>query len=326
MPGHATAANKAYPQYDGGSFSKYRHFTFNPAVDSVYTFLSGILHEVNGMFPSGLIHLGGDEVAFGIQAWAGKPGIADMMTKYQLPDLEGLEHYFFKRMADTVTRMGDEVLCWDEAASTDLPAKNTIVFWWRQNEPAQLELALQKKYKIVLCPRLPLYFDFVQDSSHISGRRWNDEYFNTIDDIYNFPDRQMPSDEKESAYVLGIQANLWTETVGSTKRLDFMTFPRLAAVAESGWTNQAVKNEVSFNDRLKSELAQYDKAGIYYFNPFDPSAHPEAVDFMPVAPKPARVDRLHHKRHEEHHSRKSHGGKHSGKAHQTKPKKHHKPQ
>jgi len=325
MPGHATAANRAYPEFDGGSFSKYKHFTFDPANEKTYEFLADILKEVNGLFPSHMIHLGGDEVALGIQAWAGRPGISDMMAKNKFTSLDELEHYFFRRMADTVIGLGDKVLCWDEAASSDLPALKTIVFWWRQNVPSQLELALQKRYDVVLCPRLPLYLDFVQDKSHISGRKWEGEYFNSVSDIYNFPDQQLPSDQVKSPLILGIQANIWTETVGSPRRLDFMTYPRIAALAEAAWTNAAQKNEASFNDRLKAQLPLYDKDGIYYYNPFNPTVHPEAVDFAPVIFKPSEKNSRHkHNHHKEVRHHKKYNDNPSRKKAHSKKSHHHK--
>ncbi len=286
MPGHATAANKAYPEFSGGSIAKYPNFTFDPANEKTYQFLADILKETTSLFPSKMIHLGGDEVALGMQAWAGRPAIMDMLAKNKFTSLTDLEHYFFRRMADSVIGMGSKVLCWDEAATADLPADKTIVFWWRQNVPSQLTLALQKKYEIVLCPRLPLYFDFVQDKDHVSGRKWSGVYFDSESDVYNFPDKQMPADVLQSNQILGIQANLWTETVGSDKRLDFMIFPRIAAMAEAAWTDSASKNESSFNERLKSNFLLYDKDGIYYYNPFDSSMHPEAIDFAPNLVKP----------------------------------------
>ena len=299
MPGHATAANKAYPEYSGGSVAKYPNFTFDPANEKTYQFLTDILKETNSLFPSGMIHLGGDEVALGIQAWAGRPAITDMLAKNNFGSLADLEHYFFRRMADTVIKMNDKILCWDEAAETDLPADKTIVFWWRQNVPSQLWLALQKKYQVVLCPRLPMYFDFVQDKSHIAGRRWSSTQFNTVSSVYNFPYKEFPADEIQSPLVLGLQANLWTELVESERRLDFMVFPRLAALSEAAWTEAARKDEASFNERLKLNFQWYDKAGIYYFNPFDTTLHPEPVDFAPkIVVKPVK-----HKKHG--HGRKS---------------------
>ena len=319
MPGHATAANKAYPEYTGGSVAKYPNFTFDPANEKTYQFLADILKETNSLFPAGMIHLGGDEVALGIQAWAGRPAIMEMLAKNNFSSLADLEHYFFRRMADSVIKMNSKILCWDEAAETDLPADKTIVFWWRQNVPSQLRLALQKKYQVVLCPRLPMYFDFVQDKSHIAGRRWSSTQFSPVSNVYNFPYKEFPADEIQSPLILGVQANLWTELVESPKRLDFMIFPRLAALSEAAWTDSARKDETSFNERLKLNFPWYDKAGIYYFNPFDITMHPEPVDFAPkIIVKPEK-----HKRHG--HGRKLKVSGHHNKSSEAKAgvKKHH---
>jgi hexosaminidase len=107
---------------------------------------------------------------------------------------------------------------------------------------------------------------------------------------------------------LGIQANIWTELIGSPKRLDYMIFPRMAALAEAAWTDSARKDEASFNERLKANFPLYDKDNIYYYNPFDPGAHPEAIDF---APKPVVKPEKHRR------GRKS--KEHHGKNHKTKP-------
>jgi len=280
MPGHATAANKAYPEFTGGSVAGYPNFTFNPANENTYQYLADIIKETNTLFPAHMIHLGGDEVALGIKAWSLDTTIARMMQKKNFEGVNELERYFFKRMTDTVTSLGSKILAWDEATGTDLPAGKTIIFWWRQNLPGQLHLALQKNYQVVLCPRLPLYFDFVQDSGHISGRKWNGVY-NRVNNVYNFPDTQTPVEELNSKLIIGVQANIWTESIGSEKRLDFMLFPRIAGLAEAGWTAPELKNEESFNERLKAGFKNYDNAGIYYYNPFDPSFHPEVVDFAP---------------------------------------------
>ncbi len=296
MPGHATAANKAYPEFSGGSIAKYQNFTFDPANEKTYHFLADILKETNTLFPSQMIHLGGDEVALGIQAWSGRPTITDMMLKNKYTSLTDIEHNFFRRMADTVISLNDKILCWDEAVGTDLPPDKTIIFWWRQNLPFQLQLALQKKYQVVLCPRLPMYFDFVQDKTNLSGRKWTGGNFNSESDVYNFPDKQLPADELQSNQILGIQANLWTETVGSEKRLDYMIFPRIAALSEAAWADTASKNEAAFNERLKLDFPFYDKEGIYYYNPFNPLLHPEAIDFTPHIPKPEKHRRHHRAR------------------------------
>ena len=87
MPGHATAAAKAYPEFSGGGSAKYPDFTFNPGKEGTYLFLTNILREVSDLFPSKFIHLGGDEVSFGNQQWVNFPEIQQLMKRENLKDL-----------------------------------------------------------------------------------------------------------------------------------------------------------------------------------------------------------------------------------------------
>ncbi|HET6999933.1 MAG TPA: beta-N-acetylhexosaminidase [Puia sp.] len=278
MPGHATAATRAYPILSGGDAPNYPGFTFDPAKDETYTYLTNILKELRTLFPSGIIHLGGDEVAFGIAAWSKNSGVAKLMAANQFTELNQVEHYFLRRMADSVLKFSNDIMCWDEAVSAGLPVSRTYVSWWRQNHPESLNEAISKGYKIVLCPRLPMYLDFVQDSTHQSGRKWDKTKFNSYLDLYHFPENSIAADVYGKMNILGIQGNLWTETVSSKKRLQYLIFPRMAALAEAGWTAASAKNDEPFNTRLKAHLILYNRANIYYYNPFQPDQHPEAID------------------------------------------------
>jgi hexosaminidase len=278
MPGHATAANRAYPAFSGGDAPGYPAFTLDPANDKTYAYLTNILKEIRTLFPSGIIHLGGDEVAFGIAAWEKNPGVTKLMAANQMTDLNQVEHYFLRRMGDSVLKFSNYLMCWDEAVPAGLPVRNTYVCWWRQNHPESLNEAISKGYKIVLCPRLPLYLDFVQDSTHRSGRKWDKIKFNSYLDIYHFPENSIASDVYDKPNILGLQGNLWTEAVISKKRLQYLIFPRMASLAEAGWTAGPAKNDSLFNARLKAHLLLYDEKNIYYYNPFHPGQHPEPVD------------------------------------------------
>jgi hexosaminidase len=281
MPGHASAANRAYPEFSGGNTPGYDGFTFDPSNDETYAHLTGILRELNGLFPYGVIHLGGDEVAMGITAWSKNPGVIKFMAANHMTELNQAEHYFLRRMADSVLKFSNDVMCWDEAVPAGLPIDKTFVCWWRQNKPESLNEAISKGYKVILCPRLPLYFDFVQDSSHRSGRKWDKKYFNAYLNLYHFPENSIAAGFSDKTNIVGLQGNLWTEKVISKKRLQYLIFPRMAALAEAGWTAAPAKNDTGFNTRLKAHLLLYDAKNIYYYNPFDPHQHPEAIDVKP---------------------------------------------
>ena len=276
MPGHATAANRAYPQYSGGGNEQHPEFTFDPGNPETYTYLSNILREVNALFPSGMLHLGGDEVSFGSDKWVQNEGIKHLMTVHQLKDLKAVEHYFMKRMADSVYKLNAKLLVWDEIADIDLEKDKTIIFWWRQDKPQQLQTALDKGYQTVLSPRLPYYFDFVQDSSHQAGRKWG-KFYNPLQDVYSFSADSLIKNKDQLKLIQGIQANLWTETVTNNNRLDYLLFPRLAALAEAAWSSDENKDFKNFEGRLKRHLLLYREQEIYFYNPFNPSERPEPV-------------------------------------------------
>ncbi|KLT65512.1 beta-N-acetylhexosaminidase [Pedobacter sp. BMA] len=274
MPGHATAANRAYPAFSGGGSPKYPEFTFNPGKEETYAYLSSILQEVDVLFPSQMIHIGADEVHFGNAHWNKDEAVQQLIKKQNFKDLPEVEAYFVKRMADSIKNMNNEVLAWDEIVSGKLSTDKTTVFWWRHDKPEVLKQALQKGFKVVLCPRLPLYFDFVQDSSQVLGRKWSGSFV-PVQNVYNFPGAAVTDLPNAGNLIRGMQANLWTEAFVENQQLDYMLFPRMAALAEAAWTNQAGKNYEGFSDRLKKHFRLYSLDGLYFFNPFRPKTSPE---------------------------------------------------
>jgi len=115
--------------------------------------------------------------------------------------------------------------------------------------------------------------DFVQDGSHSVGRFWNG--YNRIEDVAAFPEPVMHLAKGYEEQILGLQMSLWTERVADARRLDFMTFPRLAGVAEAAWTPAASKEPTLFMRKLPRFLRWLDTKDIYYYNPFDPKSTPE---------------------------------------------------
>lgn len=267
MPGHATAANRAYPFLSGGGNDKHPDFTFHPAKNSTYSFLTNVLREVKSLFPSDYVHLGGDEVAFGSDAWNSDSKVQELKRSAGLKTNKAVEEYFIRRMADSVAEMNGKIIVWDEMADAGLSADRTIMMWWRHDKPEQLNKILSKGYQTLLTPRLPMYFDFVQQENHRYGRKWG-KAFNPLLDVYNFAGDELDSLGAKKGQILGIQANLWTETVTNTNRLDYLVFPRIAALAEAAWTPGGKRNFEQFSTTLKKHLLLYRDQGLYYFDPF----------------------------------------------------------
>lgn len=276
MPGHATAANMAYPEMSGGGTPEHPEFTFNVGKEEVYTFLTDVLKEVAALFPSPYLHIGGDEVSFGIKAWETDPHIQALIRREGMKNVKDAERYFMLRMADTVRSLGKTLVGWDELLDLNVSNSKTLIMWWRHDRVNQLKKSLSGGYATVMCPRRPLYFDFIQYGGHKWGRVWNG--FCPLEDVYAFPDKgmaswQLPAGQLE--LIQGIQANVWTERIHTAERLDYMTYPRICALAESAWTKPEGKDFDSFGQRMEKHYRNFDKAGIYYFDHRNPAHHPE---------------------------------------------------
>lgn len=273
MPGHATAACRAYPEISGGGEGTWEHFTFHPCKEETYRFIGNVLDEIIALFPSPYIHIGGDEVHYGNQSWFTDPDIQQFIRDKKLGNETGLEQYFIRRAADIVASKGKTMIGWDEIIDAGISPDKAIVMWWRHDRKHQLVKALENGYRVIMTPRRPLYADFVQHGSHQVGRTWGG--FDTIEDVYRFPDPIIHLTKNHEEQVMGLQFSMWSERVADSKRLDFMAFPRLAAVAEAAWTAPKSKECSLFMKKLPLFLQYLDTLGIYYFNPFDPASTPE---------------------------------------------------
>jgi hexosaminidase len=268
MPGHASAACRAYPELSGGGDG----FTFNPGSETTYRFLEQVLTEVAALFPAPYLHLGGDEVHFGNKGWTADPAIMRFAKDHGLADAPGLERYFIKRMSAVVARLGKTTLGWDEVGAS---VPDATVMWWHHEQPKLLDRLLESGHAVVLCPRHPCYFDFVQHASHQAGRRWDG--FNDVGRVYDFPEPalngHLPADPAPG--ILGIEACLWTERIQDRARLGFMLYPRIAALAEACWTPAEAKDKAGFMQRLPGFLRELERRRIPYFDPLDPAKTPE---------------------------------------------------
>lgn len=288
MPGHATAANKAYPEYSGGGTEEHPEFTFNVGKEETYTYLTNILKEIAALFPSPYLHIGGDEVAYGIKAWETDPHVQALLKREGLQTVKEAERYFMHRMTDVVNSLGKTLVGWDELLDLNVKQDNTIIMWWRHDKPDYLRKSLTKGYSTIMCPRKPLYFDFVQYKDHKWGRIWDG--FCPIEDVYAFPDKWFAEwgvSASDLSQVKGIQANTWTELMHTKDRVDFMIFPRLCALAESAWSAPTVKDYDKFLSRMEDAFTLFDKLNIYYFDYRNPQHHPEPAG--PVIKKKEKI-------------------------------------
>ena len=293
MPGHASSACRAYPELMGGSDPEDPNalFTFNVGSEKVYGFISDVLDEIFELFPSEYIHIGGDEVNFGSACWNENPDIQALMKREGLEDLKKVEGWFLKKIAGIVAQKGHKLIAWDDVMDGGVDVGDATVMWWRHERPDHLTKALESGKKTILTPRRPLYLDFVQYPGHTQGRHnWGKDFVCcTLEDIYRFPEENVSGvgmTPEKLANVIGLQGNLWSETVKTTERADHMVWPRLCAVAESAWTLPEHKDFASFESRMDAAFGHLEAAGVHFFDFRNPERYPE----LPVAQKAITAD------------------------------------
>jgi len=287
MPGHASAAIAAYPElscfptestkhnpraaWSGDSTGKQVQQTwgvfddvFCAGKDNTFQFLQNVLDEVMPLFPGKYVHVGGDECPK--NNWKRCPNCQQRMKDNNLKDEHELQSYFIQRMEKYLNSKGKTLIGWDEILEGGL-APNAMVMSWR-GEAGGIAAA-KEKHKVIMTPGNPVYFDHSQtkqeDSVTIGG-------YNPIEKVYAYEPVPKELSAEESKYVLGAQANMWTEYMKNTQKVEYMLFPRISALSEVLWSPKDKKNWDDFVMRMKTQVKRYDLMGINYSKAFNFSA------------------------------------------------------
>lgn len=224
--------------------------------DSVFTFLQNVIDEVIPLFPSNYFHIGGDECPK--THWKICTRCQQRMKELGLKDEHKLQSWFVQRIEKYLNSKGKTLIGWDEILEGGL-APNAIVMSWR-GEAGGIEAAKQK-HQVIMTPGKPVYFDHSQskneDSVTIGG-------YNPIEAVYAYDPVPKELNEEEGKYVLGAQANVWTEYMNNTKKIEYMIFPRMAALSEVLWSKKENKSWDDFEKRLPVQMKRYEMMGLNY--------------------------------------------------------------
>jgi len=222
--------------------------------DSTFFFLEKVIDEVSELFPSPYFHIGGDECPK--THWKKCDRCQQRMRSLQLKDEHELQSYFVKRIETYLNKKGKTLIGWDEILEGGL-APNAVVMSWR-GEAGGIEAAKQN-HEVIMTPGNPVYFDHSQseneDSVTIGG-------YNSLEKLYRYdpvPQELAGTFEK---FVLGTQANVWTEYMAYPTKIQYMVFPRIAALSEVCWTVPSQKSWEGFEKRLPILFDRYKKWGV----------------------------------------------------------------
>ena len=265
MPAHAMSAIAAYPELSchkrpiGVPSGAVWPITdiYCAGQEETFDFIEEVLTEVLALFPSQYIHVGGDEATH--TEWERCPKCQLRMKEHQLKNVHQLQSYFIKRIDDFLTSKGRTLVGWDEIMDGGL-AENAVVMNWRGIEVGKKVLA--QGNPIVLTS--DCYIDNYQGLPDYEPQA-NGGYL-PLKKLYNYDlEKEALADASvEKSKVLGTQANLWAEHVGSTEHSEYMLFPRLLALAEISWTNDKLKDWDSFMRRTQHFMQRMDVMGIHY--------------------------------------------------------------
>jgi hexosaminidase len=263
MPGHASGALSAYPElscsggpYNTDSGGGVFDGVFCAGNSKTYEFIEAVLSEVAALFPGTYIHIGGDEVPK--RNWKGCAKCQAQMRAERLKTEESLQSYFVGRAEAVVKGLGRTLIGWSEIREGGL-VKDAVLMDWIGGA---LESARQG-HKVIMSPTAYCYLDYYQATNRPGEPRAIGGYI-PLDRTYRLEPIPEGLEQEYQLNVLGAQGNLWTEYIPSLEHAQYMTFPRLCALAEVTWSPKKARNYDDFSRRLESHLQRLEALKINY--------------------------------------------------------------
>ncbi len=245
LPGHTTAVLASYQEYScngeplevSGIYGMH-HRILCAGKESVYKFLFELIDEICDLFPSPYFHIGGDEAPK--TYWRNCPDCNRVMKENGYNSYEQLQAHFVARLIEHLKSRGKTTIVFNEAMMSGKLDENAIVHYWLEMLPGESyafpEAAKGRKFV------LSSMYDFYWDYSHADT---------TLKSTYTYIPNLKGNSIPENS-VLGVEAMIWTEWIVSNEDLEFMIYPRLAALAESAWTHEREYDD--FVKRLEGYL------------------------------------------------------------------------
>lgn len=289
LPGHSSAVLAAYPEFgsfevkDGktlaGSIAASNdkgepydndlsnavpgywgvHYNIYGPTEKAYGFLEDVLTEVMEIFPSEYIHIGGDEVPK--DHWMTSDIAQKVIKKEKLADEHELQSFFIRRIERFLNENGRKLIGWDEILEGGLAPNATVMSW--RGEKGGIAAA-KMGHDVIMTPNSHLYFDHYQAADKsteplaIGG-------FLPLEKVYSYSPIPDTLTAEERKFVLGVQANLWTEYIPTNNKMEYFLFPRALALAEVAWMGREQKNFQEFSQyRLPNRLRELEELEVFY--------------------------------------------------------------
>lgn len=274
VPGHSLAAIASYPElsctpdavnYKVRSGEKIMDWsrgapplalvdnTLCPANEKVYTFLDTVITQIAKLFPFEYIHMGGDEAPHNF--WEKNDQVKALMQREGLKTIPQVQAYFEKRVEQIVVSKGKKFMGWDEILEGGVSPTASVMSWRGLKYGIQ---ASKDKHNVVMSPTDFAYLDYMQADQITEPKVYASLRLNKA---YQFNPIPAGADPK---FIIGGQANLWTEQIFNFRQVQYMLWPRAFAISESVWSPIEKKNWTSFIDRTEEHFKRLDLAEIKY--------------------------------------------------------------
>ena len=245
MPGHTNAALASYAELncDGVARPLYTGTEVGFSAlcverDVTYRFIDDVVREIAALTPGEYFHAGGDEVK-------------------RLSPAQYVQ--FIERVQGIVESHGRRMIGWDEVAAARLSPRTVVQHWRPEASPAQ---AVAQGARVLLSPANRMYMDMQYDADFPIGLNW--AAYIEVRDAYDWDPATLHEGLPEAS-ILGVEAPLWTETVANIRDVELLAFPRLAAVAEVGWSTAEQRRWGRFRERLGAQAARWSALGVNFY-------------------------------------------------------------
>lgn len=271
LPGHMQAALASYPELGctGGPYEVWTQWGVSDNVlcagnDQTIQFIKDVLAEIVEIFPSEYIHVGGDECPK--DKWKTCPKCQARIKALGLKSdnkhtkEERLQSYVIHEAEEFLNSKGRKMIGWDETLEGGLAPNATVMSW--RGEAGGIEAAKQH-HDVVMTPNTYLYFDYYQSKDTETEPMAIGGYL-PMERVYSYEPMPKSLSPEEQKYIVGVQANLWTEYIPDFKQVQYMVLPRMAALCESQWCAPEKKNYEAFLQRVSRLIDIYAKNGWNY--------------------------------------------------------------
>ena len=246
-PGHVNAALSSYPELNCDDHAPEPYTGVEVGFPSLcldrpvtYRFLDDVIGELAAMTPGPYLHIGGDEAK-------------------TVPEDRYAE--FVQRIEKIVEAHGKRAIGWQETASAELLPSSVVQYWDTRSAPDGVRKAARRGTKVVLSPASKVYLDMKYDAGTRLGLEWAGHV--EVQEAYDWDPAKLLDSVGETD-VLGVEAQLWSETLRSVSDMEFMTFPRLPGVAEVGWSSASSRDWDRYRRRLAAQGPRWSAMAVDY--------------------------------------------------------------